>query len=411
MIQYRQAQEIVIGMARSFGKETIGLEKAPGRVIAETILADRDYPPFNRSTMDGYALRTADLRRAVREYRVVETIFAGAGATRPALAGECYKIMTGAPVPEPMDIVLRKEETKEENGVMQLAGFAGQPIAGHAGQTLAGVTPFSNIARRGEDLRSGDIILDRPAVCDPSLIGLLATLGKKELIVEALPRVSILTTGNEVVPVEAVPGEAEIRNSNRWLIGALLKNMGVNDIAYQHAGDDPVALEKAIGPALSGDLLILSGGVSAGDADHVPSVMEAMGVRQLFHKISIRPGKPVWCGVAPSGTMVFALPGNPFSCLVNFVLLIKPYLKAAAGLSFTEPRGLPLASSRKKRVSLDEFFPVRLAGSPARLIQKPLNSSGDIRLGLSADGLALHSAESGDLPDGANVLYFPLGAD
>ncbi len=410
MIHYRQAQEIVIREAHSFGKETIGLEKAPGRVIAETVIADRDYPPFNRSTMDGYALRTADLRHDVRVFQVVETIFAGAGATRPASPGECYKIMTGAPVPDPMDIVLRKEDTKEENGVMRLTDLAGQTPAGPMAiaPTTLGPSPFSNIARRGEDLRGGETILDRPAVCDPSLVGLLATLGKKELTVEALPRVSILTTGNEVVPVEADPGAAEIRNSNRWLIGALLKNRGIYDISYQHAGDDPAVLEKAVGSALSRDLLILSGGVSAGDADHVPSVMEAIGVKQLFHKIAIRPGKPVWCGVAPSGTMVFALPGNPFSCLVNFVLLIKPFLNAAAGLSFAEPAGLPLASFRKKRVSLDEFFPVNLSGSPARLVQKPLNSSGDIRLGLSADGLALHAADSGDLSEGANVLYFPF---
>jgi molybdopterin molybdotransferase len=204
------------------------------------------------------------------------------------------------------------------------------------------------------------------------------------------------------------PGETQIRNSNRWLLQSLLQSRGIGVSSCQHAADDKAALNDCVHQALSCDLLIVSGGVSAGDADHVPAVLEGAGIQKLFHKIAIKPGKPVWCGVAPSGTMVFALPGNPFSCLVNFVLLIQPYLNACFGLPAPEPQGLPLASFKKKKTPLDEFFPVRLQGSPGRLVQAPLNGSGDIRLGLSAGALALHPADSGDLPEGAVVLYFPI---
>ena len=400
MISYRDAQQIVIQRARSFGREKIGLGEAYGRVLAEQVLADRDYPPFNRSTMDGYALCYADLERNVRRFRIVETIYAGAKASRPALPGECYKIMTGAPVPVEMDIVIRREETEEEGDVMILRGSANLLPAERQ--------PFSNIARQGEDMRLGDTVIDGPYVCDPSVTGLLATLGKSELIVQALPRVAILTTGNEVVPADVHPTETQIRNSNRWLLQSLLQSRGISVSLSQHAADDKAALNDCVHQALSCDLLIVSGGVSAGDADHVPDVLEGSGIQKLFHKIAIKPGKPVWCGVAPSGTMVFALPGNPFSCLVNFVLLIQPYLNACFGLPVAEPPGLPLASSKKKKTPLDEFFPVRLHGSPGRLVQAPLNGSGDIRLGLSANALALHPADSGDLPEGTTVACYAI---
>jgi molybdopterin molybdotransferase len=177
--------------------------------------------------------------------------------------------------------------------------------------------------------------------------------------------------------------------------------------SYQHASDDRTVLRDCIQSALSCDLLVLCGGVSAGDADYVPSVLEGLGVQKLFHKIAIRPGKPTWCGIAPSGAMVFALPGNPFSGMVNFILLIQPYLEACFGLHPTEPPSLPLASFKKKKTPLDEFFPVLLQGSPGRLLQAPLNGSGDIRLGQYANALGLHPAASGDLEEGAHVLYFP----
>lgn len=396
MIDFRKAQEIVLQHARSFGRETVPLEEALGRVLGETIRADRDYPPFDRASMDGYAVRFADLESGIRRFTVAETIFAGGLPQRPIAGGECYKIMTGAAVPAAADTIIRREDAEETDGVLCLPTVWEEEWA-----------PFQNIARKGEDLASGAVVIDGACICEPAIIGLLATLGHTTVTLERMPRIGLLTTGDEVVAADAAPGAVQIRNSNRWLLDAALKKLGVGLAAWAHASDDPPVLRQRAGELLSGnDLLILCGGVSAGDADHVPEVLEQIGVLKLFHKVAMRPGKPLWCGITKEGKMVFALPGNPFSCLVNMILMIRPYLRACYGLQPAEPIGLPLEAARKKRSPLDEFFPVYVHGTPARVTPVTLNGSGDIRLGRQANALALHPAASGDLPRDAVVSCY-----
>jgi molybdopterin molybdotransferase len=414
MINYREAQEIILQQARSFGRETLSLEQAFGRVLTGPIRADRDYPPFPRATMDGYAVRYDDLERGIRRFRVVETIFAGCLPVRSIGAAECYRIMTGAAVPVAggADILIRRENIQESEDFAELLPKLADPLP--AGTLPAPPDPsfpwrpYQNIARQGEDIRANAIVIDRPCRCEPAIIGLLATLGHTNVMVERLPRIGLLTTGNEVVPADAPAGGVQIRNSNRWSLAAALKKNGVDLAEAAHAPDDPLLLRTEIERLLSCDLLIVCGGVSAGDADYVPGALESAGVKKLFHKIAMRPGKPVWVGVAPEGRMVFALPGNPFSCLVNLVLLIQPFLQACYGLPVTPPLGLPMATERKKRSPLDEFFPANLYGSPAGVSPIPLNGSGDIRLGMEANMLALHPAGAGDLEAGALVSCYPI---
>ena len=202
----------------------------------------------------------------------------------------------------------------------------------------------------------------------------------------------------------------QIRNSNLFILVGSLMRIGVPSQGTSHASDDPEHLREVLGRFLGVvdkyDILILTGGVSAGDADHVPRVLTEAGVRPLFHKIAMRPGKPTWCGLLPDGGIVFALPGNPFSCLVNFALFIAPYIDACWGLEQAQPISLPLREPRKKRTPLDEFFPVRMEGAPAMLTQLPLNGSGDIRLGMGANALALHPAGVGDLGAGEEVAFY-----
>ncbi len=391
MTSYTAARGLLIAQARSFGNERIGLDEAYGRVLSEAIRADRDYPPFDRSSVDGYAIRYQDIGGGIRHFSIIETIYAGAAGERAIHPGECYKIMTGAPVPGAADMVIRREDVEES-----------------AGSMVIGAGPFrqrQNISVRGEDLRAGDRVIDSNRLCEPALMGLLATLGKSELTVERLPRVALFTTGNEVVPVGASVSPVQIRNSNRWLLQSFLKKWGINPSVNAHIPDDREMLRRHLENVCTGaapaDLIILSGGVSAGDADHVPGVLEELGVENLFYKVSIKPGKPAWCGVAPAGGMVFALPGNPFSCLAGFVLLVQPWLQASFGLEVSKPLGFPLRVARKKRTILDEFFPVQVNGSPAVLEQVVLNGSGDIRLGPGAHALALHPAAGGDLAEGA----------
>jgi molybdopterin molybdotransferase len=395
MISFQEAREIVKSQVRSFGTEEVMLDGAWGRVLAEPIRADRDYPPFPRATMDGYALRYIDVETGIRRFRIVETLFAGSQAVGGISGGECYKIMTGAAVPGDANLVIRREDVKEGEKEMEVATKAPEPWR-----------PYLNIARQGEDLRAGELVIDKPFRCDPAMMGLLATLGKTTVTVARGPRVGLITTGNEVVMPGNPVSPVQIRNSNRWMLLGALRKEGIGLMRSSHVGDDPVYLKGMLEGFLDLDVLIITGGVSAGDADHVPRVLTELGVRPLFHKIAMRPGKPTWCGVLPEGGMVFALPGNPFSCLVNFVLLIAPYIHACWGLEQTPPVSLPLREARKKRTPLDEFFPVRMEGAPAMLTQLPLNGSGDIRLGMGANALALHPAGSGDLVAGAEVTFY-----
>jgi molybdopterin molybdotransferase len=410
MIDFQTAQQLVLQQACSFGTETVSLERATGRVLAETIRADRDYPPFNRASMDGYAVRYDDLEKGIRHFAIIETLLAGYEPQRPIRTGECYKIMTGAAVPASADTIIRRENAEEEaNGIM---------LPELAPETLPAATlpapadprfpwkPFQNIARRGDDLRLGETVIDSPCICEPPIIALLATMGCVTVKVERYPAIGLLTTGDEVVAADGEVGPVQIRNSNRWLLESALRKMGASLSACSHAPDDPVLLRQRVTELLDNDLLILCGGVSAGDADYVPGVLESLGVQKLFHKVAIRPGKPVWCGVTGEGKMVFALPGNPFSCLVNMILLIRPFLQACFGLAPAEPLGLAMGTARKKRSPLDEFFPVHLHGAPARLTPVTLNGSGDIRLGMQANALALHPAANGDLAEGDLVSCY-----
>ena len=412
MITYRQAQELILAQARSFCAETVSLADASGRVLDEVIRADRDYPPFPRSTMDGYAMRYGDLAQGIRRFIVVETIMAGYQSRRSIGVGECYKIMTGGAVPPSADIVIRRENIEERPGYAELLPVLPDPLP--AGTLPAPPDPgfpwrpYQNIARQGEDLAAGAVVIAHPCVCEPAVVGLLATLGKTTVTVARRPRIALVTTGDEVVSPGEPIGPVQIRNSNRWLLESALKKSGAGFSECVHAPDDPSILHSEIQKGLKHDLLILSGGVSAGDADHVPAALAAAGVRQLFHRVAIRPGKPVWVGIAPHGGMVFALPGNPFSCLVNTVLLIRPYLQVCYGLPAPEPLGLPLGTAKKKKSPLDEFFAAKLHGSPAVLTPVALNGSGDIRLGMEANMLALHPAGNGDLESGDSVLCYPI---
>src|SRR6185312_662079 len=233
MVSFQKARELVLAQARSFGTETVSLEEAFGRVLAEPAFADRDYPPFPRATMDGYALRMADLHDGMRSFRIVETLFAGASATRRIAGGECYKIMTGAPVPADADLVIRREDVTESEESMAVIDKAPEPWR-----------PYLNIARQGEDIRKGNVILGRPCRCGPAVIGMLASLGHASPAVARLPKIAVVTTGDEVVEPGNPVGAAQIRNSNRWMLEAALREEGIVPRSRVHVRDDPQQLKK-----------------------------------------------------------------------------------------------------------------------------------------------------------------------
>ena len=392
MLSFIEAQHIIKSFAQSYGTEKILLDDALGRVIGEDIYADRDYPPFNRSAMDGYAIQKEDFEKAINSFKIVETVYAGGRTEKIINPGECYKIMTGAAVPLSADAVLRKEDARESEGFVSFL--------------INEIKIFQNIAKKGEDLNKGDLVLNRSTKCNASVIGILSSLGKDEVVVEKLPTIAIITTGNEVVEVNKAVNDVQIRNSNLHVLKALLKNFNIKATYHRHVEDDPEKILSSLNGALDCDLVIMSGGVSAGDADYVPAVLNQAGVEALFHKVAIRPGKPFWCG-HKGKTMIFALPGNPLSCLVTFTLFIRYFIECCFGL----PQSLvtlPLESERKQRVSLDEFFPVRIKGEPAYFHTISFNGSGDVRLAFEAQALAIHPSGIAQLDRGDIVRGYLL---
>ena len=272
---------------------------------------------------------------ATKTYAVKEVIFAGQVYQQEIAAGECYKIMTGASVPRSADLIIRREDATEESGRVTF--------------NIDQLKPGQNIAKKGEDIQANARVISQNMICTPAVIALLASLGKTSFRVEKRPVVALFTTGDEVVAPNEPVTTVSIRNSNQFLLKNLLKEWHIDTTTCTHIPDDKALLQQHISAALNHDLLILCGGVSAGDADYVPEILEAAGVKKLFHKVSIRPGKPIWCGQMPSGGLVFALPGNPFSCHVTFKLFVEHYLISCFGLKEKPVMMLPLSAEKKEK--------------------------------------------------------------
>lgn len=394
MISFSEAQQLVLQQARSFGNEKVSLDTATGRVISETILADRDYPPFNRAAMDGYAIRQTDWDAGVRSFVISEVLFAGNIHKSVIGKGECYKIMTGASVPGSADAIIRREDVTEKPGGIECF--------------IDDVKPYQHIAQRGGDLRKDAVIFSSAFLCSPANVAVLASIGKYEVIVQKLPKVSIITTGDEVVDIDKLASPVQIRDSNSHVLKACLKKWNIVPGTCVHVPDVVHEIELAIAGALSSDIIILCGGVSAGDADYVPDILHKLGGQKIFHKVAIKPGKPIWFGKFTNGSTVFALPGNPLSCLVTYKLFIEYFLVHSFGLGEPFQLALPLKGTRSKTSQVDEFFPVNIVGTPSVYTTIPFNGSGDITAALCANAIARHPATTLELSESTIVNAYPL---
>ncbi|GAL82928.1 molybdopterin biosynthesis protein MoeA [Sporocytophaga myxococcoides] len=380
--------------ARPFGVETILLSESYDRILAEDIYADRDYPPFNRSAMDGYALRFKDIEKN-KEFRLVGEMLAGGLIKSLKEVGSCIKIMTGAPVPEGADLVIRVEDSELKDGMVK---FKSLPYR-----------IWQNIAIKGEDAKSGEMVLHQSTIINASTSGLLASLGRNNVRVYSLPKVSIISTGNEIKAVEDSVLPHQIRDSNSYTIASFFQHYNIDIASRKLVSDRREEIKSAIESLKNMDILILSGGVSMGDADFVPEVLTECGVKAVFHKVQIKPGKPLWFGVRDNKTVVFALPGNPVSCQVSFKVFIEPFLRACFGLPPCQTIKLPLTSIRKKKSTFEEYFPCTLGlfGSQTGLHQIKNNGSGDFTSITRSSGLAIHPAEVEELKEGDFVEFIP----
>lgn len=392
MISVEEAQKRILSRAKSIGTERISIHDALGRSLAEDLFADRDYPPFNRSMMDGYALRSSDFNtQKIKAFPVLETVQAGATAQQFIEAGNCIKIMTGAPVPKELDVVIRVEDSIQEG---ELVSF-----------TVDQVKPWQSIAAQGQDRLKDQLILPKGNRLKAAEISLIAVLGLNEISVYKKPSYAILSTGDELV----VPGEAvlphQIRDSNSYALKGLFDTYQMSLKYRAIVKDQKPLLREAVKEAMDVDILILSGGVSMGDADFVPDVLIELGIKKVFHKIEMKPGKPLWFGEKPNGGVVFALPGNPKSCQVAFKVFIEPYLRSCMGLKAFHPFYLPLKKAKKKISRFDEYFSCQILDEG--LLPYKTNSSGDIKSTALTHGLALHPAKAQDLAEGALVAFYP----
>jgi molybdopterin molybdotransferase len=291
---------------------------AVGSVLAQDVVADRDVPPFRNSAMDGYAVRGSDVQQAGVVLRVIGSVTAGALPDGSVGAGEAMRIMTGAPMPDGADTVVRVEDT--DNGV--------DPV------TVTRATPTGlSVRKAGEDVRRGQTVLSAGTVLRAAEIGVLASLGRERVPTVRRPNVAIVSTGDELVEIGKVPGPGQIRDSNRYSLAAAVRSMHSSAFELGIARDNAEELKHALGNAAFGDVIVTTGGVSVGDHDHVKPVVDSMGAMD-FWSIAIRPGRPLAFGelrtkrgVVP----IFGLPGNPVSALLTFELFVRPALLKMAG--------------------------------------------------------------------------------
>lgn len=321
MISVDEALRLVQEHARPLVPRQVALGEAAGLVLAERVVSEVDSPPYDKTLMDGYAVVSSD---PSAERRVVEEIGAGCLPRRAVMRGTATRLMTGAPIPEGADAVVPVEHTEmiDERTVRILK---------------EDVKPGKHILRLGESLKKGDTVLEPGVVLRPIEVGILAEVGHGLPTVVPRPRVAVLPTGNELVSIGEHPGPGQIRNSNGPLLAASANRDGADAAELPIASDEPSVLRDLVAQGLSADILVLSGGVSAGKFDLVPDVLGALDVRMVFHKIALRPGKPMWFGVKDDGqqrTLVFGLPGNPVSSFVCYEIFVRPTIAALAGRGF-----------------------------------------------------------------------------
>ncbi len=359
LLSYEEAAALVTAKLERFAQhqpatEWVELGSAAGRVLASPLLADADQPPFPRSTRDGFACRAAEIAGRA-SLPIAGTTRAGEAPTSELPGGAAWEIMTGAPVPKGADCVVMLEHVIVENGRLQLV--AGRSMA--AGE---------NIVPQGAQARKGDELLPAGTAMSFAQIALVAACGHETLEVFARPRVAILSTGDEVVPVGVTPGPAQIRNSNGPMLVALVTAAGGEPLVLPIAPDNADALDAAIAQARHADMLLITGGVSAGKFDLVEPALARAGARFHFTGVRIQPGKPLVFGEVPKADgarMIpyFGLPGNPVSSAVTFLLFAAPVLAALAGKREPGPRfalaQLGRAAGKQGKAGLTRFLPAR----------------------------------------------------
>ena len=346
MTTVEEAAQIVIENKASFGIETVLIQDALGRILQENLCADRPFPPFDRVTMDGIAIDFSQYKNGQRTFKIEAVSPAGKPQGILSNPENCIEVMTGTTLPSGANTVIRYEDLKI--------------LEDHATITAeAEVIEAQNVHYKGQDRTQNEVIVPIGLVISPAEIGVAASIGKPSILVSKRPKAVVISTGDELVEVNQQPLPHQIRTSNGYAIQAALLRWGV-EAEQLHLIDDKELLENELARCLEiYDVIIFSGGVSAGKFDYVPTALEKLNVKKLFHKVAQRPGKPFWFGKSQNHKAVFALPGNPVSTFMCLHRYFKPWLDASQGIE-TKHTVATLNKDVPFKADLTYFLQVRL---------------------------------------------------
>ncbi len=393
MITVDQALSILLDQVETLGSESVAIEQAHRRILAEDVRADMDLPPFDRARMDGYAVRSSDVRTAPVKLRVIGEIAAGAQFEHRVNAGEVVKIFTGAPVPDGADAVQKVEVTRAN---------------GHIVEILEPVTPGQFITPRASEVAAGEVVAETGREIGPAEMAVLASFGYASVRIGRRPRVAVISTGSELVEVSSKPSGAQIRNSNSYTLAAYAERAGAMADMLGIVEDTPEATRVAlIRAADNHDIVITSGGVSMGDYDLVKGALKDIGAEIYFDRVIIRPGKPI-VFARRGETYFFGLPGNPVSTSVTFNVFVRPAIRKMQGEASP---ALATVSARLSRTVKDSssrrsYLPARLFIQEGRVMVEPLKwgGSSDFVAFMQANALIVvredaHETAQGELVD------------
>jgi molybdopterin molybdotransferase len=391
MISIDEALELVLSELAPLGPERVALPEAAGRVAAEPARSAVDLPPFDRSAMDGYAVRAADTAPGVA-LRLAGGVAAGEVAAATLEPGTAARISTGAALPPGADAILQSELATERDGTVA---------------PERALEPGTHVRYRGEDLHAGDELAPAGSVLTLPRISALASAGVGEVSVHRRARLHLIVTGSELLPLGAPPEPGRIHESNGLMVRLLAARAGAEIVDHGVIGDDREATLRAVETGLAGDVLVVSGGVSVGPHDHVKPAFESCGVEEVFWRVRIKPGKPLWFG-RRGDTLVFGLPGNPLSTIVCFCVFIEPALRRLAGERDARPRleAGRLTTAAQASDGRTTFLTSTLRpGADGVLEATPTERQGSHMTGAlgESEGFAVAPEEAGELPAGAPV--------
>lgn len=401
MISVQEALDIIINEVKPLEKETVDIFTSLWRVVADNVVAGNPNPPWDNSAMDGYAVRSADLKGASESspvtLKVAYDLPAGSVPEGPVEEGSAVRIMTGAPVPEGADSVVMVEKTEGKDGDVLVK---------------AETAPGENVRKKGEDFDQGDVVIRAGTVVRPPEISMLATIGSLSVSVFRRPKVGVISTGDELVDVGTPTPPGKIADSNGYTLSALVAETGSEALQYGIAQDNKESLEKRLSAAATqSDCIITSGGVSVGDYDLVKDVLSGMGSTMRFWKVAMKPGKPLAFGMI-EGKPLFGLPGNPISSMVTFEQFVRPVLLKLAGRKaiFRNTFKATLTEGFKTRPGRMTFFRAVLRSSDEGLTVEPLTGqgSGTVSTMVRANCFIIVPAEASGFSEGDTVRVQPF---